>query len=305
MKGGILIVLLAVAAGLAMTTEFTQNHRIMQGAGSKLNIKDLSEHGLKIIGPSDPSYDNVASALFPETQSAALQALRPYSVILKNTSDRIIIACRLKWEFTEASGRVKTEPRGFITFGPFMGLGAANTDPNTNSNIIKSNSTWLFTPSIMDVRYMKTDGSVGGNNAARMHAEYLQTLAAKLVQYTSITVSLDGVFFDDGTFVGPDETNFFAYVEALQKARHDVFREVESGIKQGKIATELLNHISRLAEAPEVRLSSASTSSDFYNFQRKIVAKEVLKVRKKAGNEQAIKFSVEQISKPWLDLRKR
>lgn len=292
------------SAGLAVTAGFRQSSQNAR-MNAQLSIKDLPEHGLSLIGSSNSLYDSLVSALFPGRKFVLLQTLRPYSVVLRNTSNRTVIACRLKWEFTGDDGRVKVEPRGFITFGPMMGLGVLDTDPNTERNIIKPNSTWLFTPSIIEAQHMNIDGGVEATNAERMQAEYIQTLTARLAQYASITVSLDGVFFDDGTFVGPDTTQFFAYVEALQSARQDMFREVKRGLMQGKTATEMLDQVAKAAKGSEVRLSSAATSSDFYNFHRNIVSKEILKMRERSGDDRASKFSVEELDKSWLKLRKK
>jgi hypothetical protein len=63
----------------------------MPSANVRLNVKDIPEHGLRIIAPSDPAYSSLVSQLLPVAPSASLQALLPYTVILNNTSERTVL----------------------------------------------------------------------------------------------------------------------------------------------------------------------------------------------------------------------
>ena len=50
----------------------------------------------------------------------------------------------------------------------------------------------------------------------------------------TMTVTLDGGFFDDGTFIGPDTNDFFAKVKTQIDVRYEILQGVQSDLKSGK-----------------------------------------------------------------------
>lgn len=259
-----------------------------------LNVKDLAEHGLNIIGPADPAFNVTVSALQKNKPSPALESVRPFSVLIKNTGRRAAIAFVLKWELMEADGKVHIETNQYVTNWSLMGRGT--TDPG--GNIIRPNAAWFLSPGFgMEV------GSPGFVDDPKLTG-YLNRMGGRLAQYTNITVSLDGVFFDDGEFIGPNTTEFFEKVGAIRDATWDLRREIKDRIKGGKSSEEALSYVADIAQGPRVRLGRSSTAADYYNYYKQMEAESLLRVRSKSGNDKAVEHAVEPLRRTWLELRK-
>src|ERR671939_10933 len=99
-----LIMLLLTGAIFGITTGFTRLRKKMDSTNPMLNIKDLPEQGLRIIAPSDPAFDGLAAPLLQGQPSSVIEALRPYSVLVKNMNHKTVVACLLKWEMMRPNG---------------------------------------------------------------------------------------------------------------------------------------------------------------------------------------------------------
>src|SRR6266849_5842139 len=75
-------------------------------------------------------------------------------------------------------------------------------------------------------------------------------MLSELSKATDITVSLDGVVFDDGTFVGSNLI-FFQQIQAVVNAKVDLLRELAEASEQGKI-DQALESIAAKSREPDV-----------------------------------------------------
>jgi hypothetical protein len=280
-----------------VTAGFTRSNRIKSTA-PQLNIKDLPEHGLRIIGSSDPSYDRMVAVLSRNGPNSALEAVKPYSVFVLNNTNRSVVACSLKWEMLKADGTITTRTTGFVTTWRLMHQDAPGS---TDGSAIEPDSNWFFAPSNIEVEALRDSQDP---LKERFKSDYLNRLIAELSQSTNITVSLDGAFFDDGTFVGYDEDQFFVQVRGLRDARRDLFDEIQNDVEQKKSVAEVLRHVEALATQPEVRLRQTSTPSDHYNNAKRKVAEEILRMKSRAGDAKALEFVFSQPRTPRVELKK-
>jgi len=56
--------------------------------------------------------------------------------------------------------------------------------------------------------------------------------ARQLSESVKVIVSIDGVLFADGTFVGPDSQGYFGSLKAEIDARRDLVEEIASGVER-------------------------------------------------------------------------
>jgi hypothetical protein len=174
-----------------------------------------------------------------------------------------------------------------------------------SEGVIRPGAAWFSAPSYLGVPYVSNIR--GGDNAVgnKLEAtEELNRLREELAQYTNITVSLDGAFFDDGTFVGPDSTGFFAKVEAMQNARYDLLSSVKKNIDQGRPPDEVFRNLKEIENGPAPDLSSSSSPTDYYSAFRKATAAELLRVRETSGDAKPVERVMQKLRKPWPVLRK-
>lgn len=112
----------------------------------KVNAKDLPEHGLIIIRPSDPSFDSLAADLFKDVPNEEVESLKPFSVLIKNETDRTVVSQTIIWELTQTDGKKISLTKASInsealTEGKdyFEAVARTNLD-----NTIRPNSIQLF-----------------------------------------------------------------------------------------------------------------------------------------------------------------
>jgi len=119
-----------------------------------------------------------------------------------------------------------------------------------------------------------------------------------------ITVSLDGAFFDDGTFVGPDETQFFSKVKAQMDARYELYRRVQQMLFSQVPSHKILRYVTDLANVPRVPLGHNSSADEFYDFFKRFYAQEISRIWNKSGEDSAGQYVANSLSKPWATLKR-
>lgn len=299
MRNTIFTALLLIAMGLAVTIGFTKRGGELQVTNSQINIKDISEHGLTIIGPADPSYEGMVKTWLRGKQNSVINGLQPYSIFIKNTGSKTVVAFTLKWELMTATGSIRTQLRDYITLWKLMGI----TAPDNSGYIIEPNATIFVSPSNIEPLKINA-GKLREANLTPDETADLNEIKAELAQYINFTVTLDGAFFDDGTFVGLDNTGFFAKVEAKRNAKRDLILELKQELQRGASKRQAFKHIEQLANGPESELDSKSKPADHYGKYKKDAAATFLQMRKSVGDDRASELILEQIQEPVPELRK-
>jgi len=132
-----------------------------------------------------------------------------------------------------------------------------------------------------------------------------QRFKAHLANYTDITVSIDGVFFEDGTFVGPDTTNFFAQGQAVVAAKRDLLQQISDQLQRKKQPMEIYKTLEEVAARAAPTLDANSTHDDYYDQFKKMYADEILRMRATQGDEKALKSATKPLGLRWLNLKKQ
>ena len=260
----------------------------------KFNLKDLPEHGISMVAPSDPAF----------TQGKAI-TIHPYSVILKNTSNRSVVGYSLKWQCSD--GQTQTAATSNLSNDRLVShvVGFAfmygeeserNAILNTVEDVIKPDTTWLIS---VDYARPMNEG-VAAFNADLDKAAVAQVIAA----CPTMTVIADGIFFDDGTFIGPDTSHFFSQVKAQVDTRYEILREVEKDLKSGKSSSEIFRELEQIRDHEKAPDGGEMTLDELHSYFRKVFAQDVLAKKNVGGPDKAIQDIQQLLSKPWVNLRK-
>jgi hypothetical protein len=169
----------------------------------QFNVKGLEEQGVSLVPASDPSFNSlVPSELLND---AYVKALAPFSVVLRNDSGRTIRGLATVYTWTFSDGRTETHD----LFNQSLNV--------RNTFKVDPGGTILVTPK----------GAITKPTKAPDRAlEEVANLAARMSELAAITVSVDGLFFEDGTFVGPNEGRAFEKAMGSQKARTQLATEI-------------------------------------------------------------------------------
>ncbi len=321
MKKAILIVLPLIIV-LSTTTGFIFS-RIKQTPQMRVNAKDLPKQGLIIIKPSDPAFNDLAAEFLQSVPDEEMASLKPFSVLVKNTGTKTVVAYTIVWEGTEASGKKQAY---VITH--------ANSEALTDSEeyfkaISRTNFDKTIKPGAARLLSLlplpaNTSGAGGGGFGRQQNeptpleqsppalgeanrAETVQRYASQLLaQYVELTVSIDGVFFEDGTFAGTDTKGFFDRMKAQVEAKHDLRKSISEQLKLGKSKDEIFEDLKAKANVKGTasNLLRDSTPADYYNFFSKFFAAQFLQLRALHDDDYVLNQASGSENKPELILRK-
>ncbi|HEV7376817.1 MAG TPA: hypothetical protein VGN95_19030 [Pyrinomonadaceae bacterium] len=290
----------------------------------KINKKDFPNQGIVIISPSDPTFDELMADLVKRRPGFPAEEFKPFSIFIKNTGKHSIVAYKLRWECMKEDGTVIYKDSSFSAAWTLMNSGPDHEQAIAQATtIIRPNSIWFISlnsdPLSIYGPATKSDFSNQGHsviNSAELEqnqqllqnsekiADLRRANASELAKYTNITIRLDGIFFDDGSFVGQDTSGFFDAVKAEVDSNQDFLREIQNGLQQGKSATEVSKQVESLTVAPAVNLDTNSTYADYYNYYKRGLAEEYLRYKEALGDDKASKHALKKLDKPWAKLLK-
>jgi len=293
----------------------------VQAVTIQVNVKDLPERGLVILSSSDPSFNEKFSFLLRQKPSVFVETLKPFSFIFNNMTDKSLVAYQLKWEMVKADGTINTRitsfanPRALMDGGApgleHLSVGAGHAIKASSSRFISLFFSLDENPGGGIGAYSSGSSQEGALNQIQQMArnsdidKMVNYLSTELQDYTRLTVIIDGAFFEDGTFVGPDSTRFFANFQANLDAKRDLLEEISFGVKHKQSLEDIFNELDILAKSEDVTIDSSATPTDYYNHYKRLYSEEILRMRKATDPNTAISRVLQALRKPWPELRKQ
>jgi hypothetical protein len=288
-----------------------------EGANPRIHKNELPEYGLLIVGSADDTYENDVKELLQEKNAAyqeVARTLKPFSVFIKNTSSRDILAYKLNWELKMSDGRIVNYPRTY--FAPDYLMGVPRSDLYDSAmQTIKKNNKRFFT---MIPTPFETDGGSRGAAAVKIGKEeverfqevgrtgditpFIAKIAEKVTQATDVTVSIESVLFDDGAFVGPPGDQEFVKLKASITAKYDLLKAIATSLNKEKTPlTEVFTEVSGIADKDVPMPIYTSGFEDYYNYFRKRQAQEIMSSRQALGDDtKVINIFLQRLDHKWI-----
>jgi len=288
----------AVAATLAVFAMLvTVSVALVQGGNTvriTFNVKDASQKGLEIVSPTHAEFSIMKSKLLKKKQNAFSNDATPAAVFIKNKSKKDVIAYVLKWEVTRANGRVETIVNSYSRPDILMGKKAYKDENLSGSRVLRSNKARFFSLTESSGQGIEVEliDETGDQSAASADTgggigTSADINSDSLAEIKSITVIIDGAFFDDGTFIGENDTKYFERMKAEISAKYDLLQDIKTRLEKGEQPGDVIKHlqvVNSTLEAPE-RLAGPDEPADVYNFFRKMYVEEILRRRAIAGSD--------------------
>lgn len=311
--------LVLVASGFAWSRRMTERN-------IQVNTKGMPEHGLVVISPSDPAFDAEISKLLsgkPDALREAIEATKPFCVLLRNTGSLDVIMYSVKWELVGADGMTRASAGSFGSPGLLLGMGQP-TDPRLvkASDRIRPGEARLVSidSSLKNLVYGVLNHTIAVDAAdkeavARVTREYISYWGTVAKGYTqsviSVTATFDGAIYEDGSFVGSDESGLYARAQALVESRRDLALDIDAGLKAKQSPADILARVRDIAQKPERlrdRLPSsgqASAPDRNYDESLKRYAKQLSDMAASRGDEAVFKYTRELLSRESPKLHKK
>jgi hypothetical protein len=278
----------------------------------KMHSKDLPEDGLRILGPTDPSFDERFFEEMKDEPSGTVEALRPFSFFLINESRESLVAYLVEWCFTKADGTNDCYRKAVAIPQALMEGENGRSDVNAKDSRVRPGSAVLLSlvspqatsPFRLPVSKDEADSFRQGIRPDRN--DIFQRYVRELAKYTDVTVSIDGAFFEDGTFVGEDRSGFFGQIKAQADAKRDLLHELALDSSTNlKSRNRPFDYLEAVANRPAPGLNYKSTPADYYDFYRNFYAKEILSSRNFLGDEKALATALRASKTAWRVLAKK
>ncbi len=242
-----------------------------------ISKNDLSNFGVNFLVPGDPEFDAAAGRILLQRSGKVDPSLKAISVVIQNQSERRISGYAVLWTFTRQDGVNIHKEMMVVEPASFTDGSRSKRHPNQSSSAtIPPDSDRLVSPS--RIIQAETPWVEGGDSAIRQEAAEFSSF---MEQSTKVSVALDGVFFEDGSFVGPDETKFFETSVAAFDTVQGFNRQVLELASRHAGDDEILG---RVAEQRNKFAELRDTSG----LQAGIVANEFLSTAKYSGIAAAI-----------------
>jgi hypothetical protein len=266
----------------------------------KLIFNDIPQHGLLLVDPSDPFSEKVNPSLISKLQ-AIDDSVRDRCLALLNESDQPVVAYKLLWNLEQADGARRVDEKSFASTTQLLGAQTTEEQPKSiDDPAIKGGEFRLFsTTTRMPVR-IEAKAESGGIEAIAAGMPLFPK--KENTDYIRATISIDGAFYGDGRFVGPDKTGYFALIQAEVKAKLDLLHEISRQFETGGSLKKFFDQLR--GESAPMQYRPHMTPSEVYSFYRQIFVDEVLRIRDVSGENGAVHLSLRELQRHWPELRK-
>ncbi len=220
----------------------------------KNNVKDF---GIEFITPSDTYFDATLKRFIGDFDAVVplVEAAKPLVGFIKNNTPKEVIGISLQWSYFYPDGQMAfAAPDGISTPGILMGVKVRDPLLVGKTSLINSNELRFFSNNFSvsqtventhkklrspQMRYDPNPGDL----ESQISFVKLQQKQGIMGQIASVTVSVAGMFFNDGAFIGSDEGFFFESTSGSVKARRDFLRKLREIKSSGKSDNEVLGEV--------------------------------------------------------------
>ena len=278
----------------------------------ELRCEDLPQFGLVLVPPSAPEYDGLLADIqrrldqpvagspppLPRRRPQILAEDWPLSAILLNRSPWPIASIQQVWTFEEVSGRTYSSSIGGVT-GSSILLPFGLTE-----SMLKLYGYWhVILPG--SKRYFNSAGEQVGDNSDVRPPSPDETWKGGVVSVRggsmrqqapmkSVTFTLDGVFFADGGFAGPNRRGLWEQVVSRAEGSLRAAEAVRRGHDDGLTPQQIFSEIEKVLGPPGTRPPfpppphSGWMLDDYRRFENESIAFQIARNREAIGDERTL-----------------
>jgi hypothetical protein len=260
-------------------------------AQETMRIIDLPDSGLKLVQSQDPNFNNLIKASLAGEAVPELDALKPYTVILQNNSSSVLVAYAVRWEYTKPDGRRAHVDYSDGQVGRLLdgAIRKPITPYDEGGAMLYPHSFVVVTPTTT----LKTASGARDRASDPNYQALLQKLASRFSQGQDVSATLDGAFFEDGSFVGANNTHFFEKFTSEVRARQNLAQRIVESIGQGRSVRDVAREIQESLPAvpPKLALAPEGTLQGYDDYYKHEYASAFLSVYRNSGQEAALAWA--------------
>ncbi|MFN2501940.1 MAG: hypothetical protein ABR530_08015 [Pyrinomonadaceae bacterium] len=239
LRPGIYIVLILILVMPSSPVRTQERERVEQIDNRVKLINNLEKYGIKLIGPADPSFEDEMNRYLGRNFSKLkplIETAGPLGVLVKSESPKPVLGISLRWEFVSDYGRTHIYPQGISSPGELMGMVALDPNLQGKTSLLYGSNMRFFSPlqgvesvivySGQNVVFPASNYSIDSHGIARTasQAQYEKSMFKNTG--TCRSVAVDGILFNDGTFVGESQTGFFESINGSIDATREFLKNL-------------------------------------------------------------------------------
>jgi hypothetical protein len=202
-----------------------------------IEIADFESDGVALTGPTDPDFDARAQAILSGYAAPVLE-LKPYLAIVSNYDPRTVVAYTVSWTVTRRNDSSEVIHTQFKF--PDAVAGTGNGLAVLQAREIKCGQKRLVGMGfeVWPVEYVDSYRGFG------------QQANQRLGEVKKLCIALDAVIFDDGTMLGPDDSQLGEHFIAFVQAKQVLYREVVVGLETGRVGDDVFAPLRQTLAVP-------------------------------------------------------
>lgn len=278
----VLLLVAMIAAGFIWAQEVNRAKVFAVEPAYPKNMKnllvrnDLEKYGIEVIASTDASFNSDLKQYIGRDDSlvSLVESARPFTIFIKNNSLKEIVGVSLRWTFSGLNGENFEIPQNEANPGRLMGLKPLDPTMVGKTSLINNKAMKFFTyfndivgnnVAFANMRFKNPSINYPYNFYSQNSQSDIYNLNSQkesiLSRYNDFSVSVDGIVFDDGTFIGADQNFFFDMLRGDMQARKDILKDLADAKLSGKKDTNILDDILSATSNISVNLA-AQRSAD-------------------------------------------
>jgi hypothetical protein len=234
---------------------------------------DFANIGFTIVLPSEESFEQELHKLGFD-QNLDIQTLKPFSIVLKNSSNRSIVAFAIRWTISDASGHVTTHDQSYVDPGGLLDGVRKRREGGNIEHQIRHNSS----------RFLTLGGMARSPDELRGLAESRSSGAG---QFSVVSATIDAAIFDNGEVIGPDKLGMVGRFKARVDAEQDLMTEIHSRLGLGETLRNILIDADKQTKPDSEKVPI--TAADTYEATRRSLINELITTQLNYGDEMALR----------------
>ena len=304
---------LPVVAGVAIllvTVVCSWSWRRVRAQGTMRTI-GIPEAGLALIGPGDPDFDHLASSVLGGGFDPEFDAQRDYSVILHNQSEKRVVAYAVRWEYTEPDGkRISVAAKsGWIKRLLDGGKRRADAGDDRYGPALLPHAWVIILPysGYKKIAWSNTPSNWAVNKAPGdpRYMWYVSHFVSRFSQATDLEAMLDGAFFEDGSFVGPDKSGLFGDFKSELTARQNLVSYILRSAQRGRDLDDVAKEIqASFPSSPPAPRELPGGPPDWSEYHKYFYTKLFLMAYSHGGRDMALRWAQDNLFQQPPELKK-
>ena len=263
LKGGAAVAAVSLPIVRA-TSQVTTNSQSLSGPG----------HQVDVLAASMPGFRQEMERLYPGlAQDDRFKQLYPLATLVRVSQGPAVRALSIVWNLKTTDGNFSAPVYFSAPPGTSRGPGKSRTVVTAQVDILQPGAYKLFTPyfSWTPEMYSAIAPSWPSVVQKAMPANFLATQVANA---TAVTVSLDGLIFNDRMTLGPDVNQLVDRIRVRRNAEHDETGRVAKMLKDGASDEEVVQYLSLKSTSSR---PDGSGSRRWYRLARRQQAQRLLR----------------------------